>query len=449
LPQSIDLQQPDERAGILIPWTQPEDRPDTARFDETAGLVEALGCQLIFMRADQVRRPTPGYLLSGGLLDRLTEDVARESLSIVIMDAALTPVQQRNLERRLGAKVIDRTGLILEIFGLRARTREGRLQVELARLMYERSRLVRTWTHLERQRGGRGFLGGPGETQLEADKRMIDRAMQRLRADLEDVRRTRKVQRSGRQRRDVAMLALVGYTNAGKSSLFNMLTGSDVVAQNMPFATLDTTIRKMNLSDQTEVTLVDTVGFISDLPTHLIQSFQATLEETLHADLLIHVRDRASLSDQHQKQDVLQVLHQLAEFNQVVLPPMIEVWNKTDLLTPAQYEGLQAEAIHSEAQAGPVMVSAMTGQGMEALKACISDFLRTRRIQLRAHLEPEEGALRAWLHAHAEIKEEIHMETGGSILSVSIDERFWGQLVRQFPDQAETRFAIISGPDTN
>ncbi|MEL6416394.1 MAG: GTPase HflX, partial [Pseudomonadota bacterium] len=275
----IDLDQPPEKAGIIIPWTQVADRPSEDRMEESSGLVEALGCELMFLRAEQVRKPTPGYLLSGGLLERLEEDVRAFGCSIVIIDAALTPIQQRNLEKRLGVKVIDRTGLILEIFGLRARTKEGTLQVELARLLYERSRLVRTWTHLERQRGGSGFLGGPGETQLEADKRMIDRAVGRLRRDLADVQRTRRVQRQGRKRRDRLIIALVGYTNAGKSTLFNRLTGANVMAKDMPFATLDTTIRKIDLPNIGEANLIDTVGFISDLPTHLVDSFRATLEE--------------------------------------------------------------------------------------------------------------------------------------------------------------------------
>ena len=330
----IDLDQPPEKAGIIIPWTQVADRPSEDRMEESSGLVEALGCDLMFLRAEQVRKPTPGYLLSGGLLERLEEDVKAFGCSMVIIDAALSPIQQRNLEKRLGVKVIDRTGLILEIFGLRARTKEGTLQVELARLLYERSRLVRTWTHLERQRGGSGFLGGPGETQLEADKRMIDRAVGRLRRDLADVQRTRRVQREGRKRRDRLIIALVGYTNAGKSTLFNRLTGANVMAKDMPFATLDTTIRKIDLPNIGEANLIDTVGFISDLPTHLVDSFRATLEEALSADLLIHVRDRSSASDEDQKQDVLKVLQQLSDLTETPLPPMIEVWNKIDLVDP-------------------------------------------------------------------------------------------------------------------
>ena len=440
----IDLSLPVEQAGIIIPWTQPVDRPSALRFEETEGLVAALGCDLTFIRAEQVRKPTPGYLLSGGLLERLQLDVAEHNLSMLVMDTSLTPIQQRNLEQKLGLKVIDRTGLILEIFGLRALTREGRLQVELARLLYERSRLVRTWTHLERQRGGRGFLGGPGETQLEADKRMIDRAVQRLRSDLNDVRRTRQVQRAGRQRRDVAMVALVGYTNAGKSSLFNVLSGADVMAKDMPFATLDTTIRKLELPDQSAATLVDTVGFISDLPTHLIDSFQATLEETLEADLLIHVRDRASEADEAQKQDVLTVLQHLARLNEAELPPMIECWNKADLLNSDQRQSLQVEAGREPSATRPVLVSALSGEGVAELRLQISQALKAQHLHVFAQLKPEDGALRAWLHEHAQIESERYLESGGSALKVWIDESDWGRLIALYPNQVLEQFRIVT-----
>lgn len=406
---------------------------------ETQGLVEALGCELAFIRSDNVRKPTAGFLLSGGLLERLEEDVQSNGCSIVVIDSALTPVQQRNLEKRLGVKVIDRTGLILEIFGLRALTNEGRLQVELARLLYERSRLVRTWTHLERQRGGSGFLGGPGETQLEADKRMLDRALARLKSDLEDVRKTRRVQREGRKRRDTPIVALVGYTNAGKSSLFNRLTGADVMAKDMPFATLDTTIRKLALPKLGEVNLVDTVGFISDLPTHLVDSFRATLEEALEADLLIHVRDRSSEVDEQQKQDVLKVLDRLAELAGAELPPIIEAWNKFDLLS----DEAQALLVHDAGRSsGPpaVPVSAITGQGIDDLSALIEHNLQGRRARLRANLSNRDGALRAWLHKNALVEEEHFQDNGDAVLIVIIEETDWGRLVSQFPDAAASQF---------
>ncbi|MCR9269793.1 MAG: GTPase HflX [Hyphomonadaceae bacterium] len=436
----IDLELPPEKAGIIIPWTQVSERPSEDRMAESAGLVEALGCELEFLRAENVRKPTPGYLLSGGLLERLEADVKSHGCSIVIIDAALTPIQQRNLENRLGIKVIDRTGLILEIFGLRARTKEGTLQVELARLLYERSRLVRTWTHLERQRGGRGFLGGPGETQLEADKRMIDRAVGRLRRDLADVQRTRRVQRQGRTRRESLIIALVGYTNAGKSTLFNRLTGANVMAKDMPFATLDTTIRKLDLPTLGEASLIDTVGFISDLPTHLVDSFRATLEEALSADLLIHVRDRSSDSDEEQKQDVLKVLGQLSELTETPLPPMIEVWNKIDLVDASVRGGLDAELERLSGQLVAIPVSAVTGEGVNDLIGAIEAVLDQGRKRFRAHLSNKDGALRAWLHEHAQVEQETFGEVGEAELEVSLTKDEFGRLAAKFPDAAASQF---------
>ena len=433
----IELEQKPEKAGIIIPWTLTSERPSEVRLEESAGLVEALGCELEFIRPENVRKPTPGYLLSGGLLDRLEADVKGYDCSIVIIDAALTPIQQRNLENRLGVKVIDRTGLILEIFGLRARTKEGRLQVELARLLYERSRLVRTWTHLERQRGGRGFLGGPGETQLEADKRMIDRAVGRLRRDLADVQRTRRVQRAGRRRRETPILALVGYTNAGKSTLFNRLTGADVMAKDMPFATLDTTIRKLELPNLGDASLIDTVGFISDLPTHLVDSFRATLEEALEADLLVHVRDRSSDADEEQKQDVLKVLFQLSDLAGVELPPLIEVWNKIDLVAPEVREGLEAERARLSGEMIAVAVSAISGEGIAELLAEIESVLDQGRARIRARLTNKDGALRAWLHENTQVESETFDDIGNAELHISVTRDEFGRLATKFPHAAD------------
>lgn len=436
----IDLDQPPEKAGIIIPWTQVSERPSPDRVEETTGLAEALGCDLEFIRTEQVRKPTPGYLLSGGLLDRLETDVKSFGCSMVIIDAALSPIQQRNLENRLGVKVIDRTGLILEIFGLRARTKEGTLQVELARLLYERSRLVRTWTHLERQRGGNGFLGGPGETQLEADKRMIDRAVGRLRRDLADVQRTRRVQRQGRRRRESLIIALVGYTNAGKSTLFNRLTGADVMAKDMPFATLDTTIRKVGLPNLGEASLIDTVGFISDLPTHLVDSFRATLEEALSADMLIHVRDRSSDADVDQKFDVLKVLEQLSELADTPLPPMIEVWNKIDLVDPEVRDGLDAEQVRVSDTMVAIQVSSITGEGTDDLLLAIEAALDRSRKRFLARLSHKDGALRAWLHEHTQVEDEAFTETGDAELYVSLTKDEFGRLAARFPDAAASQF---------
>ncbi|MEP1143527.1 MAG: GTPase HflX [Henriciella sp.] len=439
----IDLEQPPEKAGIIVPWTQVADRPSADRIEETSGLAEALGCELMFLRPEQVRKPTPGYLLSGGLLDRLHDDVKAFGCSMVIIDASLSPIQQRNLEKRLGVKVIDRTGLILEIFGLRARTKEGTLQVELARLLYERSRLVRTWTHLERQRGGNGFLGGPGETQLEADKRMIDRAVRRLRSDLADVQRTRRVQRQGRIRRESLIIALVGYTNAGKSTLFNRLTGADVMAKDMPFATLDTTIRKVELPNLGEASLIDTVGFISDLPTHLVDSFRATLEEALSADLLIHVRDRSSDADEDQKWDVLKVLQQLSDLTETDLPPMIEVWNKIDLVDPVVREGLDAECLRVADEMLAIQASSITGEGMDDLLLAIEHMLDQGRKRFMARLTHRDGALRAWLHENTQVEDESYDDSGTVELYVSLTKDEFGRLASRFPEAASTQFEHI------
>ncbi len=423
-----------EVAGVIIPWMQPGERPSHNRLSETAGLVAALGCDLAFLRAEQVRKPNPAFLLSGGLLERLKEDAHGFECSLVVIDASLTPIQQRNLENELGLKVIDRTGLILEIFGLRALTKEGKLQVELARLLYERSRLVRTWTHLERQRGGRGFLGGPGETQLEADKRMIDRQLARLRRDLEAVQRTRSVQRAGRRKGDKPVIALVGYTNSGKSTLFNRLSGADVLAKDMPFATLDPTIRRLDLPNLGEASLVDTVGFITDLPTHLIDSFRATLEEAMDADLLVHVRDMASEDVEEHKQDVLDVLNRLSETTGHALPPVLEAWNKVDLLDDFARRMITDDA-DSEAVAG-VAISAQTGYGIETLLEAIEARLGRGRQRYVIETTPKDGALRAWLHETAEILEETHDDTGHARFLVVLDHKRIGQLQTRFPGAA-------------
>lgn len=405
---TLDTRPEQERAGVLIPWFDVGGRPDEARQVETAGLVEALGCSLAFLTDAFVRSPSPSHLLSTGILERFREQIAAEDCSLAILDSHLTPVQQRNLERALGVKVIDRTGLILEIFGLRARSREGQLQVELARLSYERSRLVRTWTHLERQRGGRGFLGGPGETQLEADRRMLDRELKQLRADLEDVKRTRGLQRAGRSRSGTPVIALVGYTNSGKSTLFNRMTGAGVLAKDMPFATLDPTIRKLQLPKLGEAALVDTVGFITDLPTHLIKAFQATLEESLEADLLVHVRDRASATDEAQRADVIAVLDQLETETGKPVPPIVEAWNKADLMPADQRETLALVAPTSDPPAA--LVSATKGWGIDALMAAIEATVMRQSHRMVAHLKASDGQARAWLHAHGDVRGE---ETGG------------------------------------
>lgn len=429
-----DLPENKPLAGIIIPWFDLGTKPSPLRLPETEGLAFALGCDVAFVREEYVRNPSPSHLLSGGLLARLAEDSEAHNCDLIVIDGALSPVQQRNLERHLGAKVIDRTGLILEIFGLRARTKEGVLQVELARLLYERSRLVRTWTHLERQRGGRGFLSGPGETQLEADRRMIDTKIRRLRRDLTDVKRTRRLQREGRVRSGKPIIALVGYTNAGKSTLFNLLAEADVFAKDMPFATLDPTIRRLELPALGEAALVDTVGFITDLPTHLVDSFQATLEEALEADLLIHVRDMSSVDHESQREDVMSVLRQLEKRMAVELPPMIEAWNKMDLVDQDQRDALLSLSDRQEVPVAPI--SAITASGVEELIQLVEGQLRAASAVLEITLESSDGAARAWLFDQAEVLEETYLDTGGQCLNVRLDAETYGRFLRQFPQFA-------------
>jgi GTP-binding protein HflX len=400
---------------------------------ETSGLVEALGCSLSFLHPVHIREINPSFLLSGGLLDLFSENLKACEASLAVVDGALTPVQQRNLEKRLGVKVIDRTGLILEIFGLRARSREGRLQVELARLLYERSRLVRTWTHLERQRGGGGFLSGPGESQIESDRRMLDDRIVRLRRDIAEVKRTRAIQRAGRLRSGRPAIALVGYTNSGKSTLFNRLTGANVLAQDMPFATLDTTIRRLDLPVLGETVLIDTVGFISDLPTHLIDSFQATLEETMHADLLLHVRDRASDADREQAEDVMTVLRQLEQETGLELPPILEVWNKCDKLAADALGRLKLAALGSASEPVAALVSGLTGEGLEGLLALVDNALAEQNPSILFRLEPQEGKARAWLHQYGDVIADETDKSGQSLVTVRLRRSRLGQFRVVFP----------------
>ncbi|MEM6627917.1 MAG: GTPase HflX [Pseudomonadota bacterium] len=412
----IDRTPPREIAGIVIPTIGDAADYDPSRQEETEGLVDALGVELAFSETLRVRKPNAGKLFGGGQLDALRSRLAGSDATMLIVDAALSPIQQRNLERDLKVKIVDRTGLILEIFGLRARSAEGRLQVEMARLLYERSRLVRTWTHLERQRGGVGFLAGPGESQLEADRRMLDRRIAKFRRELEDVRRTRKLQRSGRQRRGAPVVALVGYTNAGKSTLFNRLADASVMAADMPFATLDPTARDIELPSGRKVALIDTVGFISDLPTHLVASFRATVEAAMEADLLLHVRDISHPETDRQADDVDAVLEQLEGELDLARPPTLEAWNKSDLLGPDMRAGLAARAARSEDDA--VIVSAANGDGVDdLLKAIEARLFRSRR-PVDLYLAPSEGKARAWLHEHCEVETESTGDDGAFAMTV-------------------------------
>jgi GTP-binding protein HflX len=385
------------RAIVVLPDRGDATRDADARLAETAGLAAAIGVEVVERIAYRVRAPKPATLIGSGQVEMLAAHVRMEEAGLVVFDAGLSPIQQRNLEKSLGTKVIDRTGLILEIFGERAATAEGRLQVELAHLDYQAGRLVRSWTHLERQRGGFGFLGGPGETQIEADRRLIRDRMAKLKRELEQVSRTRGLHRERRQRAPWPVIALVGYTNAGKSTLFNRLTGADVMAEDLLFATLDPTLRQIQLLGIDKVILSDTVGFVSDLPTQLVAAFKATLEEVVSADLLIHIRDIAHPDTEAQRADVEAVL---AEIGVDETTPRFEVWNKLDLLDDADREEVIGEAAHRD---DVVAVSALSGEGVADLLDQVASKLTNAHRRYWLKLDATDGAGAAWLHAHGEV----------------------------------------------
>ena len=370
-----------------------------ARLDEAVGLARAIDLEIVAAESVRLNRPVPGTLLGSGNVAALGETVAGNKIDLVVVDATLSPVQQRNLERQWKAKVIDRTGLILEIFGARARTHEGRLQVELAALTYQRSRLVRSWTHLERQRGGFGFLGGPGESQLEIDRRLIGERIARLRRELDDVKRTRALHREARRRVPYPIIALVGYTNAGKSTLFNRLTRSGVAAEDMLFATLDPTMRRLDLPSGKKAILSDTVGFISDLPTHLVAAFRATLEEVTEADIIVHVRDAHHPDSAAQRADVLAVLGDLG-LAATIEDGLIEALNKIDLLDPAARESLVNQAARNDEV---VALSAVTGEGCDALLRLIERRLDSDARAVRLDIPLSDGKTLAWVYEHGEV----------------------------------------------
>lgn len=362
--------------------------------EEACGLALAINLDVVHREIIKVREIKPGMFFSRGILDKLRPSLSGAELLIV--DASLTPIQQRNLEKELNLKVIDRTALILEIFGERAQTSEGKLQVELAHLTYQRSRLVRSWTHLERQRGGAGFLGGPGETQIELDRRIIDNKIVRIKKELDKVKQTRGLQRSARQKVPYPVVALVGYTNAGKSSLFNRIADAGVFAENLLFATLDNTLRKIKLPSGREVILSDTVGFISDLPHELIMSFRATLEEVLAADIIVHVRDIANENTAVQRKDVISVLKSLGLENLDEKENYIELLNKTDLL-PAERQ----ETLKHLKKKNTLPVSALTGEGIENFLHKLDEILTAQNKTIRLNVPAADGALLAWLHQNA------------------------------------------------
>lgn len=414
-----DRARPVGRAAVLHPVrksTAPPGRTPEARLSEAMGLAAAIGLDVVHAERLSLARPNPSHYFGRGSVDRVAEIVSRSEIDLVCVDAPLSPTQQRNLERAWRCKALDRTGLILEIFGARARTREGALQVELAHLTWQRSRLVRSWTHLERQRGGLGFVGGPGETQIESDRRQIDDRIARIRRALETVARTRTLHRRARRRVPHPVVALVGYTNAGKSTLFNRLTQADARAEDMLFATLDPAMRGTILPSGRRAIMSDTVGFISGLPTTLVAAFRATLEEVVEADAIVHVRDAAHPDSEAQHADVLHVLAELG-IEQGRGAELIEAHNKIDLLDDRQRDQTLNRAVR---QGNVVPVSAATGAGIDALRARLDEVLGRGRRIVEIDVDAGDGARLAWLYRHGEVVERRD-DAGGARLRVGLD----------------------------
>ena len=391
-------------------------RSAEARHDEAVGLTRAINLNPVHSAVVTINDPRPATLLGSGKVKEFAEILKENEAELVIVDHPLTPVQQRNLEKELNAKVLDRTGLILEIFGERARTKEGALQVELAHLNYQKGRLVRSWTHLERQRGGAGFLGGPGETQIEADRRVLQDKIVKLKHELETVRRTRDLHRAKRKKVPFPVVAIVGYTNAGKSTLFNKLTGAEVLAEDMLFATLDPTLRRLRLPHGTPIILSDTVGFISDLPTHLVAAFRATLEEVVEADLVLHLRDISDPDTAAQADDVERILADLG-VDATDEKRVIEVWNKIDRLDDGNRERLLAG--DDARPEPPIAISAVTGEGLETLKTVIETKVSGELQPVTVTLAPAELGLVNWLYRNGDIISRIDNEDGSVTISLN------------------------------
>ena len=427
-----DTARPRTVAAVLSPYApgvHREERDRDAKLGEAVGLARAIDLDVRVAETVPLRRVTPATLIGKGVVERVKANVEEQGIGLVVVDDRLTPVQQRNLEKALEAKVIDRTGLILEIFGARARTHEGRLQVELAALDYQRGRLVRSWTHLERQRGGFGFLGGPGESQIEIDRRLIGERIVRIKRDLEGVRRTRAVNRAGRRKARLPTVALVGYTNAGKSTLFNRLSGAAVMAKDLLFATLDPTMRSIKLPNGKPCVISDTVGFVSDLPTHLVEAFRATLEEVLEADLIVHVRDIAHPDSEQQRADVEAVLHDLGVIEEGEGRPIIEALNKIDALPDDVRRRLETRSRTGAERARQYPVSAMTGEGVDRLLEAIGDFLGRAGEAREVAVPLSDGATIAWLYRHGEVRSR-HDDGEIARLTVALDAAASAQFER-------------------
>ncbi len=431
----IDHRVAPTRVGLIVPDVRGTATTHTIemRKSEFEGLAAAIRVEIVFSEIVRVREVKPATFIGGGHVEELKTRVKDGEVELVLVDTALAPIQQRNLETELGCKVLDRTALILEIFGERAATREGVLQVELAHLNYQKSRLVRSWTHLERQRGGFGFLGGPGETQIESDRRLLEERIKLLDERLDKVKRVRGQQRANRDAAQLPVVALVGYTNAGKSSLFNRLTGAGVFAENLLFATLDTTLRKLELPHGRNVMLSDTVGFVSELPTTLVAAFRATLEEVVDADVILHVRDIANPDHAAQAVDVMRVLTELGVSAEKT--PIIEVWNKVDLLGADRDALLTSKPMGSVAAIVPV--SAHTGEGVDTLLTTIEQTLAAQSRTYRVHVPHVNGADVGWLYGHAEIVGKDEPDDEGQTYEVRVDPRHKAAFSQRFSGRIE------------